>query len=912
MCVHPSKKFLTSLVTAALVVTLPVSSLAAVTEQYKLSQGTEYQKRADSVSGRPVQVNIVTSDLSDSFTKVDVGFPNPLTTLQRPTVQANNLTGPGQQVTGVINGSFFGQDRLPMYLISYRNRLMNAGIIASGRDQYVNEPWAFGVTENGLPKIDTYALDLSFIHNGSKTTITSSNKQRSDNSLILFTGDYPKTTTETNQFGYEVVVRAVDGNAQLDFGRSIQTEVVAIRPYGDTAVSQIPKDGFVLSAHGTAMDAIKNLQIGEQLSIGATIDQKWMNSSFMLTSGPLLVANSQVDLNIDPKSPRATEKAPRSAVAIDSTGKKVWMVTVDGRQSGVSEGMTLMEFAAYLKSLGASYALNLDGGGSTALGIREPGNFNVSLKNKPSDGSERAVSTVLYAMSTAPKGTPASISATMDREGVFLVGAKGKVVTGNLMDNYYNPIAIDQSRYTISSPQQLASVSGMTFTASKAGKGTLDVKYETAVKSFPFEVVSAPTTLRPSQSEMTTRINEKQTVYVKAYDASNREIHFDATQVKWGVTGGIGSISTSGIFTAGTEEGKGSITATLGGKTISIPVTVSGGTLRISSFDQAAEWKVSSVSGTATVAGLTNKEVPYEGNDAVKVTYDFTNQTPTSAAYLSPKTPMILNGTPISLSARIYGDASQSWVRGKVKDASGKEVTINFTEERGLKWSGWNRVEASLPAGLQAPLQLQEIYFAQPEGTTKTKGSIYFDDLKAVYKINYQEASFKDTSLTYRAEKEVAALVTAGVIGGYPDGTFGPYQDMTRLQAAILLARAMNLSYTGNDPGFSDMPKGTRFFEEVAAVAAAGVINGKEGGTKFDPNGKLTRAEMAAILQRGFNLPLTDKNYFTDIGGSFAKTHINALAESNITTGIGDNKFGPQQQITRGDFSVFLYRTLNR
>lgn len=912
MCVHPSKKFLTSLVTAAIVVTLPVSSLAAVTDQYKLSQGTEYQKRADTVSGRPVQVNIVTSDLSDPFTKVDVGFPNPLTTLQRPTVQANNLTGPGQQVTGVINGSFFGQDRLPMYLISYRNRLMNAGIIASGRDQYVNEPWAFGVTENGLPKIDTYALDLSFIHNGTKKSITSSNKQRSDNSLILFTGDYPKSTTETNQFGYEVVLRAVDGNAQLDFGRSIQTEVVSIRPYGDTSVSQIPKDGFVLSAHGTAMDDIKNLQVGEQLTVGATIDQKWMNSSFMLTSGPLLVANGQVDLNIDPKSPRATEKAPRTAIAIDATGKKVWMVTVDGRQSGVSEGMTLMEFAAYLKSLGASYALNLDGGGSTALGIREPGNFNVSLKNRPSDGSERAVSTVLYSMSTAPAGNPTTIAATMDRQGVFLVGAKGKVSTGNLMDNYYNPVAIDQSRYTLSSPQQLATVSGMTFTAAKAGKGTLDVKYDTAVKSFPFEVVAAPTTLRPSQSEMTVRINEKQTVSVKALDASNRDIHFDPTQVAWSVTGGVGTITSAGVFTASSDEGKGTIVATLGGKSVSIPVTVSGSTLKLSSLDQPADWNVSSVRGTATLSGLTSKEVPYEGSNAVKVTYDFTGQTGTSAAYVTPKSPMTLNGVPLSLSARVYGDASQSWVRGKVKDATGKEVTINFTEERGLKWSGWNRVTATLPTGLQAPLQLQEIYFAQPEGVTKTKGSIYVDDLKAIYKADYQEASFKDTGLTYRAEKEVSSLVTAGVIGGYPDGTFGPYQDMTRLQAAILLSRAMNLTYAGNDPGFSDMPQGTRFFEEVAAVAAAGVINGKEGGTKFDPNGKLTRAEMAAILQRGFNLPMTDKNYFSDIGGSFAKAHINALAESEITTGIGDGKFGPQQQITRGDFSVFLYRTLNR
>jgi hypothetical protein len=249
---------------------------------------------------------------------------------------------------------------------------------------------------------------------------------------------------------------------------------------------------------------------------------------------------------------------------------------------------------------------------------------------------------------------------------------------------------------------------------------------------------------------------------------------------------------------------------------------------------------------------------------------------------------------------------------GKIVDATGAEHTIDFTAENGLKWKGWNFVRATVPQNISGPVKLKQIYVAQPEGSVKTKGTIMFDDVKAIFSDSYRESLFKDTGLTFRAEKEISDLVNRGVIGGYSDGNFGPYQELTRLQGAILLARAMNLS-TSNvvDPGFKDMPAGTRFYEEVAAVANAGVIRGKDGGTNFDPNGKLTRAEMAAILQRGFKLTAGTENYFSDTKGSFAFDAINSLAENDITMGIGGGKFGPTQLITRVDFSVFLYRNLN-
>lgn len=60
---------------------------------------------------------------------------------------------------------------------------------------------------------------------------------------------------------------------------------------------------------------------------------------------------------------------PRSAIALDAEKKTMWLVVVDGRQRGYSEGVTLGELAEELIALGADQALNLDGGGSSALAV---------------------------------------------------------------------------------------------------------------------------------------------------------------------------------------------------------------------------------------------------------------------------------------------------------------------------------------------------------------------------------------------------------------------------------------------------------------------------------------------------------------------------------------------------------------
>ena len=86
---------------------------------------------------------------------------------------------------------------------------------------------------------------------------------------------------------------------------------------------------------------------------------------------------------------------PRTLVGLAAGGRRVLLVTVDGRQPGYSMGMTLRELATMMRALGATDAINLDGGGSTAMALRN-GLGGAVVANHPSDKEgERAVANAL-------------------------------------------------------------------------------------------------------------------------------------------------------------------------------------------------------------------------------------------------------------------------------------------------------------------------------------------------------------------------------------------------------------------------------------------------------------------------------------------------------------------------------------
>ncbi len=86
---------------------------------------------------------------------------------------------------------------------------------------------------------------------------------------------------------------------------------------------------------------------------------------------------------------------PRTVVGLNRDATKLILLVVDGRKPGVALGMSYDELAAEMVRLGCYNALNLDGGGSSVLAVRDPAKGEFKILNEPTDGRERAVANVL-------------------------------------------------------------------------------------------------------------------------------------------------------------------------------------------------------------------------------------------------------------------------------------------------------------------------------------------------------------------------------------------------------------------------------------------------------------------------------------------------------------------------------------
>lgn len=289
--------------------------------------------------------------------------------------KVSNIVAENGALAG-INGTYFAFTGSPLGALMIDQELISVPI--HGRT-------AFFLDEKNRPYIDNIYFSSYFkLASGIRYRITGVNQGRGSNDLIMYTPTWGERTG-TNEKGLELVV--------------VNSRIRQI----NLSNSEIPEDGYVLSASGPGLETLaENVKVGSRIEVSIRIIPYSTSPTkiiHLVSGGPRLLRNKRPYVSKHEEKFKvdiARGRAARTAVGI-TKDKKLLLVAVDGpprrrsaRKKGkASLGATLEELSDLMLALGATEAMNLDGGSSSTMIIDN------KVVNNPISGSERSVSNAI-------------------------------------------------------------------------------------------------------------------------------------------------------------------------------------------------------------------------------------------------------------------------------------------------------------------------------------------------------------------------------------------------------------------------------------------------------------------------------------------------------------------------------------
>ena len=185
------------------------------------------------------------------------------------------------------------------------------------------------------------------------------------------------------------------------------------------------------------------------------------------------------------------------------------------------------------------------------------------------------------------------------------------------------------------------------------------------------------------------------------------------------------------------------------------------------------------------------------------------------------------------------------------------------------------------------------------------------------YGIFHYAKDYVDLDQTYTEARYAIEVLTAKhMIKGVDDSHYAPNQSVTRAEFATLLVNAMDFSLKQYQGVFQDV-QGTAWYAPYVQTAyEAGLIQG-QGEGKYNPQGKITREEMAVMIARAYEYKGKEATLatdgFTDEGeiSSWAKEAARKMKAEGLIKGVGNNNFAPKKDTLRSDAAVMMYRLIN-
>lgn len=738
-----------------------------------------------------------------------------------------------------------------------------------------NSKYAIGFYEDGTAIIGKPNIEIVATIGGAEFIGLHINKELTESmGFGLYTRDYAETT-ETSIPSINVIIETDSIDFQI--GGVVAGRVTAVT--SSSGKLTIPSGCVVMSiasnsSYATALEAVGRVSVGDSVSITVGGSSDWRNIKYAVGGGSILVEDSSVQTQ--DSSSVSKDITARSAVGVKRDGTIVFY-TVDGKQDKLSKGITLSELADRMEELGCVTALNLDGGGSTTIAVKFPGDESITTVNSPSDGEQRKCANFIFLVNTA---RPTGAAANLVVYPYSAVVLKGSTIP-------YDVIAVDSGWYSCELPSTGVGYSsdlgvfsdGGAFKAEETGLGSIYATLDRLEGSTSVTVIDNPSSISILYEELEyditgrtigvapeTQLNLLAKVSVEDF---NIDIRSSNSAFSWQISGDIGTVDENGLFTAASTESdvSGKITVSYGDKSAELSVTVSSSSVEgwaIEGFEAGSTLPVSD-SEALSVSRETNIDNVRYGKSSLKLSYDFSSATSLTASVYQPISSGITH-----LGLWVKGDDSDNMLALNIGQSVLEVCTLDFSD-----WKFFSVKLGDDTASLNG-------YSILAGDDTAVQGSVLIDQLI--------EAKGPIYDVT-------PPVITASIVTDEDDSGKQLAATITDNGAAVMKSEYIMLTYDGKPLSFTfdknkltaDLPENDDNSHLVSILAS-------------DSCGNLSRASVE-IAGTG------EVNPFSDMNGHWAASFTSYMYRMGVVSGMtqdGNTVYKPDNEMTRAQFAVII------
>lgn len=712
--------------------------------------------------------------------------------------------------------------------------------------------YAVGFRADGTAVFGKPQLTMLLQGAGHTVQVENFNKTRSSYTVNLYDHNWGEQT-RIDSLGTNVLLEKLEETDPY-LGCSIRLRVLSVT---ETAESTPLAENQMLLTIAATGDATKVavFNVGDELTFSVSVDDSRWQEVVYAVGGKSLLLNGVAAVDDTP-----TGNSARTAIGFKPDGTMIFFEN-DGRQAGRSVGLSPYVLAQEMAALGATDAINLDGGGSSAISVKLSGR-PLAVVNSPSDGSLRMCANYIFLLNkTRSDGRPAYLN--IEPKTRYVLAGASVELQLTALDAAMQPTTLNtEPNWQVSNT--MGTVQDNIFTAGEiAGTALLKAESGQVSGSQYIYILSSLSELQISQNS--NAISQLLVLPGDEVDLSvsglykGEAVSMSDENVTWELVGDIGTIDQQGLYHAGGKDESGQIIARFG-----------------------------SAQAVVQISQLTQGEGP----NIVAVTLPTT----------------INSGETVNISFRAVAGLGAYFPAKEQLQLllDGKKLDFAYEAETGI-------LQAEL-SGLADGLHRLTLVAEDNEGVLARKSV----SIRVGEAVTSETTAYKDVAGTHWAADYISYLSGQGLMQGETnklgEQLFNPSRNLTRAEFAVIVARYLQLDTSQEiSLPYQDRPDIPGWsLGAIRAVYAAGIMTGQDvkGELYFYPRSNISRQEAMAVIGRILtNKYPSEQQEFTDAEqvSAWAKEHVERLVSLGLVSGYEDGTIRPLANITRAEIAKILF-----